>query len=102
MSYYFYQGSPGQPGFQGVPGPPGERVCSLSLTRFESLCNGYPTKKETHTVALSNFLENNYKFSYFIQIILKYVNPVVYPMNFTHLDSIHVLLIVKEQGRGHF
>ena len=30
----------------------------------------YPTKKETHTVAFSNFLENNNKFSYFILFIL--------------------------------
>ena len=30
----------------------------------------YPTKKETHTVAFSNFLENNNTFSYFIYTIV--------------------------------
>ena len=29
----------------------------------------YPTKKETHTVVFSNFLEKNNKFSYFIYTI---------------------------------
>ena len=41
-----------------------------------------PSKKETHTVAFSNFLENNNKFSYFIYTVLKCVNRAVYPMNF--------------------
>ena len=40
----------------------------------------YPTKKETHTVAFSNFLGNNNTFSYFIYTILYCVNRVVYPM----------------------
>ena len=49
----------------------------------------YPTKKETHTVAFSNFLENNNKFSYFIYTDLECVDRAVHPMNFTNLDSIH-------------
>ena len=50
-----------------------------------------PDKKETHTVAFSNFLENNKRFSYIVYTDLKCVHRAVYPMNFTHLDSIHFL-----------
>ena len=49
--------------------------------------NTQQTKKETHTVAFSNFLENNK-----IQLFYLYcVNRVVYHMNLAHLNSMHVL-----------
>ena len=44
----------------------------------------------------------NKKFSYFIYTDFECAYRAVYSMNFTHLDSIHFLLNVKEQGRGHF
>ena len=50
-----------------------------------------PDKKETHTVAFSNFLENHNKFIYSIILIFKMFNQAVYTMNFTRVDSIHCL-----------
>ena len=61
-----------------------------------------PDKKETHTVTFSHYLENDSKFIYSIYADLQYVNRAAYSMIFTHLDSTHCLLIVKEQGTGIF
>ena len=61
----------------------------------------YPPIK-THSVTFSHVLENNNIFIYFICTDLQCVSRAVCPMIFTHVrDSIHCLLIVKEQGRGH-
>ena len=51
----------------------------------------YPTKKAKHKVLFIKFLENNNKFRNYIYTDLKCVNRTKYPMNFTRLDSIHLL-----------
>ena len=60
-------------------------------------CIPYKTETHTCTVTFPNFLENNYKFSYFIYTTLKFANRTVYHITFTHSDPIQFLYVVKNR-----
>ena len=62
------------------------------------LLSSIPDKKGTHTVAFSNFLENNSEFSTFSYTDLSCVNRAVYPMNFAHLNPIVLFVNCKRTG----